>query len=250
MPDLLNFPLAVLVVSFLPLWGSARLGYRFRSRVDKIRDDFSIVQGATFTLLGLIVGFSFSMSVSRYDQRKVLEEEEANAIGTEYVRAELLPAADSENVKQLLRAYTDQRVLFYDIRDEEQLSQIDASTTQLQTRLWASVRNPALAQPTVLTSLASSGMNDVINSQGYTLAAWRNRIPAGAWLLMGVIALCANFMIGLNLHQVASRSPLIIVFPALIAVSFFLISDIDSPHGGLIHVRPVNLIDTVRSMHP
>ena len=73
---------------------------------------------ATLTLLGLIIGFSFSMAISRYDQRKNYEEAEANAIGTEYVRADLLPAADAERMHGLLRNYLDQRVLFYQTRDE------------------------------------------------------------------------------------------------------------------------------------
>ena len=60
---------------------------------------------ATLTLLGLIIGFSFSMAISRYDQRKVYEEAEANAIGTEYVRADLLPAGDAARVRALLRDY-------------------------------------------------------------------------------------------------------------------------------------------------
>jgi hypothetical protein len=63
-----------------------------------------LVLGATLTLLSLIVGFSFSMAVGRYDQRKNLEEEEANAIGTEYARAELLPAAAAARVRALLKS--------------------------------------------------------------------------------------------------------------------------------------------------
>ena len=68
---------------------------------------------ATLTLLALIIGFTFSMALNRYDQRKIYEEEEANAIGTEYLRAELLPAADAAKVRTLLLNYLDQRVLFY-----------------------------------------------------------------------------------------------------------------------------------------
>jgi hypothetical protein len=89
------------------------------------REDFGVLLTATLTLLGLIIGFTFSMAISRYDQRKNYEEEEANAIGTEYLRA---------------------------------------NATQ--------------------TALAVMGMNDVLNTQGYTQAAWWNRIPMAAWGLM------------------------------------------------------------------
>ena len=81
---------------------------------------------ATLTLLGLLIGFSFSMAVSRYDQRKNYEEAEANAIGTEYVRADLLPAADAARVRNLLKKYVGQRVLFYTTRNQQRLAKIDA----------------------------------------------------------------------------------------------------------------------------
>ena len=80
-------------------------------------------------LLGLLIGFGFSMASSRYDQRKVYEEAEANAIGTEYVRADLLPAADGAKVRDLLKKYTDQRILFYTVHGSE-VAKIDAETTR------------------------------------------------------------------------------------------------------------------------
>jgi hypothetical protein len=104
-----NLPLFVFVFSFFLLWLSTRIGASFLKRRRKLeedmREDFGVIQAATLTLLGLIIGFSFSMAVSRYDQRKNLEEAEANAIGTEYVRADLLPAADATKVRALLRNY-------------------------------------------------------------------------------------------------------------------------------------------------
>jgi hypothetical protein len=66
---------------------------------EDIREDFGVIQTATLTLLGLIIGFTFSMAVGRYEQRKNYEEAEANAIGTEYVRADLLPGADAARVR-------------------------------------------------------------------------------------------------------------------------------------------------------
>ena len=73
------------------------------------REDFGVILAAALTLLGLIIGFSFSMAINRYDQRKNLEEAEANAIGTEYMRADLLPAADGARVRELLARYTADR---------------------------------------------------------------------------------------------------------------------------------------------
>src|SRR6266566_3389257 len=116
----MNFPLLVFAMSFLLLSLAAAVGDIVRSKihplVEEERDDFGIILSATLTLLGLLIGFSFSMAISRYDQRKNYEEAEANAIGTEYVRADLLPPGDRARVRELLRMYVDERVLFYTTR--------------------------------------------------------------------------------------------------------------------------------------
>jgi hypothetical protein len=188
MTNILRFPLLVLALSVVALWLSVRIGVSFRKRRRSLeeneREDFGIIMAAILTLLGLIIGFSFSMAITRYDQRKNLEETEANAIGTEYVRADLLPAADAPRVRALLENYLDQRVLFYKTRDDRQLGQIDAATAQLETDLWSAVQAPAAAQATPIVTIAVTGMNDVLNSKGYTQAAWLNRIPIAAWGLM------------------------------------------------------------------
>src|SRR5271167_3332091 len=166
MHNLMRSPLLVLLFSFVLLWLSARIGAAFRKRQpldEDARHDLDLIVTSTLTLLGLIIGFSFSMASSRYDQRKNLEESEANAIGTEFVRAAFLPAADTARVRTLLRDYIEQRVLFYETRDDLQLNQIDAATAQLETDLWSAVQVPAAAQPSPLAALTVSGMNDVLN---------------------------------------------------------------------------------------
>src|SRR5208283_2843579 len=129
-------------------------------------DDFGVILAGALTLLGLIIGFSFSMATSRYDLRKNYEEGEANAIGTEYVRAELLPADDASRLQALLRSYLDQRIAFYQASDNEEIQKINTRTTALQNELWSAIRGPAAAQPNPVTALAVSGLNDVLNSQG------------------------------------------------------------------------------------
>jgi hypothetical protein len=240
---LLNYPAFIFVVSFLLLWLAAWLGgrwsYRRRDLSEEVRPDFGVILAATLTLLGLIIGFSFSMATARYDQRKTYEEAEANAIGTEYVRADLLPAAAATQVRELLRQYTDLRIRFYSARNPSDLAQINLATTQVQNALWAAASHPAIAQPTPVIALAVAGMNDVLNSQGYTQAAWWNRIPVGAWCLMLGIALFCNVLLGYGARRIEIR--LFMVLPLVVAVSFFLIADIDSPRGGVIRVHPQNL---------
>src|SRR5262250_3154097 len=137
---LMNFPLFVFALSFVVLLLAAVIGDILRSRVhalnDVERNDFSVVQNATLTLLALLIGFSFSMAISRYDQRKNYEEAEANAIGTEYLRVDLLPAGDSAKVRDLLKQYLDRRILFYEARGHSHLTQIETETLKLQNELW------------------------------------------------------------------------------------------------------------------
>lgn len=240
----MNYPVGIFALAFVVLWLAGWIGAKLRTRLrgdgeDDLRSDYSVVLGATLTLLGLIIGFSFSMAVSRYDQRKNYEEAEANAIGTEYVRADLLPQADAERVRELLKQYTDLRIQFYVTRDQEELRRIDADTARIQSELWTVASRPAMAQPTQVVALAVAGMNDVLNSQGYTQAAWWNRIPGAAWVLMFAIAIFSNGLLGYEARRFEVK--LFTVLPLVFAVSFFLIADIDSPRRGVIRVHPQNL---------
>jgi hypothetical protein len=251
MYDLLNYPLMLFALSFLILWLATRLGAsirRLRLINEDLRKDFDVILATTLTLSGLIIGFSFSMAINRYEQRKNYEETEVNAIGTEYVRADLLPAQDAAQVRSLLRQYLDERLSFYTVREGKQLRQIDVRTKQLQTELWAAVRRSASTQPTPIVALAVAGMNDVLNSQGYTQAAWWNRIPAGAWFLMAAITVIAQLLIGYGARNPKVEGALFTVLPLVIAVSFLLIADIDSPRSGIIHVRAQNLVSLADSL--
>jgi hypothetical protein len=249
MSNLVNFPGFIFVLCFVVLWLSAWAGISFLKKIRPLeqedRDDFGVVQGAALTLLGLLIGFTFSMAISRYEQRKNYEEAEANAIGTEYVRVGLLPAPDAEALRGMLRKYLDQRVLFYTTKDRQLLQQVAANTAQLQNQLWSVVEARAGIQPTPITALAVSGMNDVLNSEGYTQAAWWNRIPIEAWVLLGAISVGCSLLVGYGARRV---SILFVVLPLAVSISFFLIADIDSPRSGVIRVDPQNLIRLAQSL--
>jgi hypothetical protein len=241
---ILDHPMLVLAFSLMGLYVSEWFGVFFHKRrpiLDIDREDFNLIVASTLTLLGLIIGFTFSMAISRYDQRKHYEAAEANAIGTEYLRADLLPAADAVRVRTLLGTYLDQRVLFYETRDAHQLRLIDGATARLQTDLWSAVQVPAVRQPTLLFPRVLSGMNEVLDLQGYAQAAWWNRIPAPAWGLMIAISLLCNFLMGYGMHRAETRNILLLLLPIVLSISFFLIGDIDSPRGGVIRVHPQNL---------
>jgi hypothetical protein len=248
----LRFPMLVLALSFAVLWLSVWIGVSIRKRRrildEDERQDFGTIMSAILTLLGLIIGFSFSMAIYRYDQRKDLEEAEANAIGTEYVRADFLPAADAAKIRSLLRDYVDQRIAFYETRDDSQLRQIDVATTRLATDLWSAVQVPTAARNTFMDTIVATGMNDVLNSRGFTQAAWWNRIPDAAWGLMVTIAICCSLLIGYGARAGKARTALLLVLPLVVSISFCLIADIDSPRGGVVRVDPQNLIDLAKSL--
>ena len=244
-------PMVFFLPTILCLWLATQLGVYLRRRrplKDNERDDFGVIQAATLTLLALIIGFSFSMAISRYDLRKTYEEAEANAIGTEWVRAGLLPAPDAAKVRSQLRRYTDLRIAFYRTRDEQELQQINNDTSNLQNEMWAAVQTPALSQPTPVMALAVSGMNDVLNSQGYTQAAWWNRIPTSAWGLLILTAICCHVLVGYGARGEKMSASLLIVLPLVISISFLLIADIDAPRRGLIRVKPQNLVALADSL--
>jgi hypothetical protein len=254
MTELVHRPAYLFIVLIVLMSVAASLGTLVLHRViplsDEARENFNVVQGSTLTLLALLIGFTLSMAVNRYDQRKNYEEEEANAIGTSYVRADLLGAEGAAKVKALLVQYVELRIEYYKTRDQGELGVINRGTAGLEGRLWAAVRDPAMAQPNPITALAVASMNDVLNTQGYTQAAWINRIPISAWVLMIMIAFFGNLLQGYGARGKTGRRVLLLVLPITISLSLSLIADIDSPRSGLIRVAPLNLISLQQSFSP
>jgi hypothetical protein len=249
----LDSPLLIFAASFVLLWLATYVGAKLlrKGRVlnQETIADFSIVLGTTLTLSGLIVGFTFSMAIGRYEQRKNYEEAEANAIGTQYLRAQLLPASDATTVRSLLKGYADERVSYYEARDALQLKRIEIRTSRLRDELWAAVMRAATTDQPAIASLVIAGMNDVLNSQGFTEASWWNRIPTSAWILMVSIAVLSHLLVGYGAQSAQSKSPLRTVLPLVVSIAFLLIADIDSPRSGIIRVQPRNLIMLVESMN-
>jgi hypothetical protein len=245
-------PILVFGLSLVGLGLAAFLGALGRRIIRPLHNDeqheYDVVQTSTFTLLGLLVGFSFSMAINRYDSRKSLEEAEANAIGTQFLRADLLPESAAGQMREGLKAFLAQRILFYSETDEGRLAEVAAETARLQAKLWALARVAAAAQPTPITALVVAGMNDVLNAEGFTQSAWWNRIPPDSWLLMGLIAVGCNLLLGYGARRV--NVAIFFVVPLTISVSFLLIADIDSPRGGFIRVHPRNMTAFAHSLEP
>jgi hypothetical protein len=248
-----DYPALVFAISIVALSLAVAVGTRIAQRKpydEATRSDSNLVLGATLTLLSLLVGFSFSMATGRYDQRKNYEEAEANAIGTEYVRLELLSPSEARDGRRLLSTYLNERIQFYVLHDPAALARTAESTSRLQDDLWSVVRGAANARPTPVTALVASGMNDVLNSQGYTQAAWLYRIPPSAWITMLLIAICATVLFGYGAHaRFAEHRGQFMILPLVASIAFALIADVDSPRHGLIQVVPQNLMLVSQSWH-
>lgn len=249
MRRILDVPLAVFALSLVVLWLSAQVGTFLHNRILPLegdeRQDLALIVPATLTMLGLLIGFCFSLASNRYDQRKNYEEAEAKAIRTEYVRADLLSGPDAARVRELLKNYLDLRIRFYETRDAQQLGRIDAHTTQLQTQLWSAVEAAADKQQRY-PSLVVSGVNDVLNSQEDTQAAWEFRLPVAAWCFMFAAAIFSALLSGYSRRR--KGITVFAIVPMAVSISLFLIADIESPRRGLIRVVPDNLITLSQSL--
>lgn len=218
-------------------WVAARL----RPVKEEERGHLSQVTGASLTILALIVGFSFSAAISRYDTRKNCEQEEASAISSEYMLAGLLPDSDAAQVRNLLKQYVKLRIAFYEAPDHSELVPIRAERAKLEAQMWPIVEHDAKANQTPVMGQVVAGMNSVLSRPGYSQAAALDRIPDGAWTLMALLALFCCLLLGYSGH---GRQPLALklVVPLSLSLAFFIISSLDMQRRGWIRVLPHNLI--------
>jgi len=228
---------AILAVVLLAL---SEFGWRVglaRSRVKpgQMKDGGS-VPAAVLTLLGLLLGFTFAMAVSRHDTRRELVVQEANSILTTARRARLLPEPQAANVGQLLREYVSLRI---EAHRETQFSQrfaaLRKSSVDLHERLWNEAVAAAAKQPSPITASFIASLNETIDLEATRIAAKRNHVPGAVWLLLLCVAACGLWLTGWEAgiarsHPVLAR----FLFPLLIAIVLALITDIDTPRGGLI----------------
>jgi len=237
-----HHPLALVMTVLVAQGLGAYLGHTLGKRGNAFAGserDLNAILGATLTLLGLIIGFTFAMALNRYDQRKDLEVAEATAISAEFTRADLLPSDAAAQAHDLLSRYLRQRILFYQADDPAQLQQIRSETERLEAELWSSITHVVSSARDPVTALAVSGMNNVLDSETQADAAWRFHIPVAVWLLMLLIAFAGNLLLGVGERR--KHAAVLLILPVVISIPFYLIADIDSPRGGPIRVIPVNL---------
>jgi len=223
---------------------------RLRRKEDKPSSGLSVIDGAVFGLMGLILAFSFSGAEGRFDTRRQLVVQETNAIGTDYLRIDLLPEAAQPQIRDDFRAYVDARIDFYKDVAPNRTKALDdlARSVQLQKKIWTESLS---ASPAVLT-LVTSSLNDMIDITTTRLVAMQTHPPLSIYGALLILALASALVAGHGMGDTGQRPWLhTLVYAAALTVTIYTIIDLEFPRIGIIRVDRYDqtLIDQRNSMN-
>jgi hypothetical protein len=229
-----------------------RIGQRTASETAG-KAGLGIVEGAIFALLGLLIAFTFSGAGERFVGRRHLIIEEANDIGTAYLRVDLLPSEMQPEMRELFRRYVDCRLAVYQDAGDQPLSRAHLAQCQdLQNEIWKkAVAGAKRADNTAVTMLLLPALNAMIDITTVRTAATENHPPLVIFAMLAVIALASSMMAGYEMAGATRRSWLHTVgFSLILSVSVYVILDLEYPRLGLIRVDRFDhyLVDVRNSM--
>jgi hypothetical protein len=243
-----GFFLAILLLVLLSVEGGYRLGKYRRSRSEQEQEaPVGAMVGATLGLLAFILAFTFGLAAARYDTRRQVLLDEANAIGTTYLRAGMLPDR-REEIRALLRDYVDTRleaVLSGKIAEGIRRSE------NLQDQLWAHAVAVGATNPTsIVVGLFVQSLNEVIDLHAKRVTAGlRNRIPAAIWVALFAVAVLSLGAMGYHAGLAGtSRSLAVLAVAFTFSAVIGLIADLDRPQEGVLKVSQQALMDLRQSM--
>ena len=225
-----------------------RLGLRSKGSTNEAtRDHISGIQSSILGILALLLGFTFSLSLQRFDSRSEAVVEEANAIGTAYLRVQLLPAAMRTEVRALMRDYLDLRVQASVLTavDRTERQDLLAKAGRAQDALWGYAVQALEVDPNAYTpALFAESVNQLIDNFGKRDAALSRHVPEVVLLLLYGTFLMTGAIVGFSTGIAGHRPSLVsYVLVALIVVLVFIILDLDRPRRGLIEVSQKSLRD-------
>ena len=242
--------LAIVALVLAAIEGGHRLGTYRHSRPGREKEaPVGSMVGAMLGLLAFMLAFTFGMAASRFDTRKGLVLEEANAIGTTYLRTAMLPERRDE-IRVLLRSYVDNRLEA--VRSGRVSNEI-LKSEDIQGQLWSAATAVALQHPdSIIVGLFVQSLNEVIDLHAKRVTAGlRNRIPGAIWVALLTIATLSLAAMGYHAGLSGTIRSLAAV---LVAVTFSaviaLIADLDRPQEGSLTVSQQALIDVRQSMNP
>ena len=214
-----------------------------------------VVEGAVFSLLGLLIAFTFSGAATRFDARRQLVAEEANDIGTAWLRIDLLPPGPAAELRGLFRQYLDSRIESYrEISDRAAAETELARSVKLQGEIWSAAVTASRdsgSQPSQMLLLPA--LNQMIDITTTRTEALRMHPPPVIFAMLSVLSLAASLLAGYGMAGGKSRSWLhMIGFAAVVATTVYVITDIEHPRLGLIRVNGADrvLLQLRESMQP
>lgn len=229
-------------VLFVGMMACLELGRRFGRRAAGEtggREGLGVVEGAVFALLGLLIAFTFSGAATRFENRRHLIVEEANDIGTAYLRIDLLPSDAQPEIREMFRQYVDARLDIYrHISDLNRVYQDLARSQSLQNEIWQrSVAAAGRSPNTAASMLLLPALNAMIDITTVRTAATEDHPPSAIFFMLAVIALATSLMAGFEMAGAKRRSWLHILGYALImSIAVYVILDLEFPRMGLIRV--------------
>ena len=243
-----GFFVAILLLILLSVESGYRLGKFRRSQSEEKEAPVGAMVGATLGLLAFILAFTFGLAASHFDVRRQLVLDEANAIGTSYLRAELLPDRGAE-IRALFRSYVDVRLEA--VKSGTVVEGIRRSE-DLQNQLWAQAVPVAAQHPSsIIVGLFVQSLNEVIDLHAKRVAAGvRNRIQNVIWVALIGVAGLSFVVMGYHAGLAATpRSPAILAVAITFSVVIGLIADLDRPQEGTLKVSQQALMDLRQSMN-
>lgn len=228
---------------------------RLRDTREGLAAGAGAVEGAVFALLGLLIAFTFSGAASRFEDRRHLITAEANAIGTAYLRIDLLPADAQAEMKDLFRRYAEVRATVYrNSEDETATSARLGECTALQGKIWnrASAASQRQGVPSQVSMLLLPALNEMIDITTTREMATRNHPPTIVFFLLSGLSLVGALLVGYGTSPNKERTWFhTIVLAGMLAVTVYVIADLEFPRLGLIRVDDADqvLIDLRKSMN-
>lgn len=224
-----------------------RVGVRRRHEdPDGSHAGLGAIEGAVFGLMGLLIAFTFSGAAARFDARRQLIGEETNAIGTAYLRIDLLPAGEQPALREDFRHYLDARIEYFKNLDgdvEAAKAALDKSVA-LQKKLWdASVIGLARVNFSATTSLVLSSLNAMIDITTTRAVALQTHPPKIIYWGLAVLVFASALLAGYSLGEAKTRSWLhLLLFSSMLAISLYVILDLEYPRAGLIRVEAADRV--------
>jgi len=245
------FLLLTLVAGLLAVEGGYRYGrWRHSKAIDEKEAPVAAMVAAVLGLLAFMLAFTFGLAASRYDERRQGVLDEANAIGTTYLRSQLLVEPERTEIADLLRRYTELRTQPLNLKS---ISHVLKQSEDLQTKLWSQAISATNKAPSpVLASLFLQSLNETIDLHSKRVfVGLRSRIPISIWVLLFVLTILGMSSVGYQAGLSGTRrSPEMPLLAVAFAGVLFLIVDLDRGHEGLLKVGQEPMVDLLRTMQP